>query len=149
MASPTAKGKVEFVPVDQLRDMLEAIGDSALDGIEEQGMMRLMLVLETKAVQLAPVDTGNLEASTHVTVHGGGGIVKGVLRFNAPYAARVHELPEESRGPKTRAKPGNEFGPAGPKYLERPLRGFKKELRKGLTEFLKKAWSKPRRGGRK
>ena len=145
MAKKGGKAKVEIVPVDQLRDMLEAIGDSALDSLEEQGMMRLMNVLEAKAVQLCPVDSGNLESSSHATVRTQGAIVKGVLRFRAPYAAQVHELPDWARGPKTQAKPGNEYGPAGPKYLERPLRGFQREMARGLADFLQRIWSKPRR----
>jgi hypothetical protein len=50
------------------------------------------------------------------------------------------------------AKPGNEFGLAGPKYMERALRGFMKELAEGMGEALKKYWSgkagKRRRGGK-
>lgn len=137
---------MEFVPADELRDMLEAIGDGVLDSVEEQGMVRLLNVLEAKAVELTPVRTGNLESSTHLTVRSSNGIVLGVLRFRAPYAALVHELPEDARGPQTQMKPGNEYGLAGPKYLERPLRGFQREMGKGLAAFLAKVWSKPRGG---
>ena len=137
-----ARGKIEIVPVDGLRVLLDAIGETAIEGLEEQGMLRIGNILEAKAVELAPVDTGNLESSSQVITSGRrGGIMRVEVRFNASYAATVHELPDEIRGPKTRKKPGNEFGPAGPKYLERPLRGFQKELTENLGEFLQKLWT--------
>jgi len=89
---------------------------------------RALSILEAKAVQLAPVDTGNLEASTTTSVRETRGRTVGTLTFGASYAAKVHEMPEQARGPKTRMKPGNEFGVAGPKYLERPLRGMQAVL---------------------
>lgn len=135
------KARVEIVPVDGLRTMLDAIGRRAVDSIEEQGLVRLGNVLEAKAVELAPVDTGNLESSSIVVTLPTRGAIMGVeVRFDAPYAATVHELPEEIRGPKTRRKPGNEYGLAGPKYLERPLRGFQRELTENLGEFLQRIW---------
>lgn len=135
------EGKIEIIPVDGLRDLLDAIGQQAVDSLEEQGLLRLGNMLEAKAVELAPVLTGNLESSSQVvTLPAAGGIMKIEVRFNAPYAATVHELPEEIRGPKTRQKRGNEYGPAGPKYLERPLRGFQRELTENLGEFLQRIW---------
>jgi hypothetical protein len=144
MPKGTTKASIEFLDADELRDMLNAIGDGVLDSIEEQGMLRLMNVLEAKAVQLTPVRTGNLESSTHVSVRTRGGIVEGVLEFRAPYAATVHELPEQARGPQTRLKPGNEYGEAGPQYLARPLAGFQREMARGVADFLKRIWGKPR-----
>lgn len=141
--------KIEFVPVSQLRDILDAIGQASIDDIEDQGLVRLGNTLEAKAVELAPVRTGNLESSTQIVTGRRGGIMYVQLRFNAPYSAQVHELPEEARGPRTRAKPGNEYGPAGPKFLERPLRGFQQRLGKELGEFLQELWgrrSRQRRG---
>lgn len=150
-----ARGKIEIVPADELRVMLDAVGESALEGLEEQGLARVGNILEAKAVELAPVMTGNLESSSQVITTGGrrGGIMRTEVRFNADYAAAVHELPEEIRGPKTRQKPGNEYGPAGPKYLERPLKGFQRELTKNLGPFLMKLWGaglrKSRRKGKR
>lgn len=132
--------RVQIVPVDRLRDLLDELEGDTLEAMEEQGMLRVVNVLEAKAVELAPVDTGNLEQSTVVTVRRRGGTIAGLVRFGAPYAATVHELPEDARGPKTRQKTGNEFGVAGPKYLERPLRGFQQRLARDLGEFLQEIW---------
>jgi len=145
-----ARAKTEIVPVDGLRALLDAIGETAIEGLEDQGLLRVGNMLEAKAVELAPVDKGNLESSSQVITRGRrGGIMEVEVRFNAPYAAPVHELPDEARGPKTRKKPGNEYGPAGPKYLERPLRGFQKEFTKNLGEFLQKLWTGALRKTRK
>lgn len=144
MARKAPTGDGLHIPVDQLYDIVESLGNSTVekhDSAAMQGMLRLMNVLEAKAVQLTPVDTGNLESSTHVSVQERGGIVVGVLRFGAPYAAEVHELPPERRGPKTAKKPGNEYGLAGAKYLERPLRGFQKEMGKGMADFIRSIWA--------
>jgi hypothetical protein len=128
--------------------MLDEFGDGALDTLEGQGFMRLMNVLEAKAVELTPVDKGTLEDSTSVHVNRDGRKVVGTLTFNAPYASHVHELPPDKKGKRTRAKPGNEYGPAGPKYLERPLRGFVKVLAKDIGEGLQKIWGQTARGRR-
>lgn len=74
-------------------------------------------VVQKQAIELAPFKTGALEASSILEVTSR----KAEISFNTPYAVLVHELPEGSAGPGTRAKPGNELGPAGPKFLERPI----------------------------
>lgn len=79
--------------------------------------------LEAAAVGLAPVDTGNLESSWVQESSRTSSGPRAEFGFGAPYAAEVHELPEYARGPRTQAKPGNEFGPAGPGYLIRAMRG--------------------------
>lgn len=147
MAAPKRRGRksstpgLEIVPVDQLRAIVDAIGESAIDDVEGIALQRVGLMLEAKAVELAPVDTGNLESSSTVVTRGRrGGIMAVEVRFDAPYAATVHELPEESRGPRTKKKKGNEYGLAGAKYLERPLRGFQKLLAENVGEFLQKIW---------
>lgn len=89
-------------------------------------MARALDVLEAKAVEICPVDVGNLEASTSTHIDETRTKTVGTLAFSTPYAARVHELPDDARGPKTQAKAGNELGPAGPKYLERALRGMQR-----------------------
>lgn len=124
-----------ILDVGQLRRLVDDFGE----GIETdlgQGMNRALAELETLAVELAPVDKGNLEASTATQVRRSGSRVIGTLAFVTPYAARVHELPDESRGPLTRKKPGNRLGPAGPKYLERPLREFTKRLPEIFAEVI-------------
>lgn len=129
-----------IVPVDALLNVLGEFGHDALDTLEGQGFLRVMNVFEAKAVELAPVDTGNLEASTSVRVDRQGPSLVGTLEFNAPYAAIVHELPQDSRGPKTQAKRGNDLGLAGPKYVERPLRFFQEALTRDLGELLQRIW---------
>ena len=113
----------------------------------EQAMQRVMAILEAKAVQLAPVDTGNLEGSTVVTVEARGKKVRGVLAFATPYAAAQHEGidprtgAQYTPGPYTQRKPGNEFGPPGSKYLERPLRGARQFLPQEVADAVQDAWS--------
>lgn len=142
MAAPKARIE-EILPVDQLREILDDVGSEMLDDLGDQGMKRLGNMLEAKAVELCPVLTGNLEDSSQVITRGRrGGILSVEVRFNADYAMDVHELPEERRGPKTRQKPGNEYGPAGPKYLERPLRGFQLKLARDLGAFVQKLWGR-------
>lgn len=143
MAKPKGQREQGIVPIDQLVDMLDEFGDGFLETEEGQAFGRLMNVLEAKAVELAPKDTGNLEDSTVVRVEHRGSKLVGVLRFAAEYASYAHECissPWRS-GEKTRAKPGNEYGMAGPKFLERPLRGFVKELGDGMKEALQKYWT--------
>ena len=137
-----------IVDVAGLVRILDDFGQEALDTVEEQGMQRLMVTLEARAVELTPTLTGNLEGSTSVRVEQSGNRIKGTLRFGAPYASVVHELPPESRGPFTRNKPGNEFGAAGPKYLERPLRGFQRLMTDDLGKLLQDTWGKAARGRR-
>ncbi len=137
-----------IVDVAGLVRILDDFGQEALDTVEEQGMQRLMVTLEAKAVELTPTLTGNLEGSTSVRVEQSGNSIKGTLRFGAPYASVVHELPPENRGPFTRNKPGNEFGQAGPKYLERPLRGFQRLMSEDLGQLLQDTWGKAARGRR-
>lgn len=133
-----------LVPVAQLANILEEFGDGALESIEGQGMLRIMNVAEAKAVELAPEDTGNLAGSSVVRVSRRGRNILGLLRFTASYAATAHELPEHARGPRTRQKPGNEFGPAGPKYVERVIAGFTNRLARDVGEFLQEVWGRAR-----
>jgi hypothetical protein len=126
------------LPVHKMRELVEDFGDGALDRAG-QGMIRLLGILEAKAVELAPADTGNLEASTSVRIlENSKDRVRGELAFSTPYAARIHEMPEGSRGPKTQAKTGNEYGVAGPKYLERPLRGMQKEMPEAIAKIMRR-----------
>lgn len=135
-----------IIDVVRLEGILEEFGDAALEEFEDQGMLRLMNVLEAKSVELTPVQTGNLESSSVVRVNKSGSRIIGTLTFGAPYAATVHELPPERRGPRTREKAGNEFGPAGSKYVERPLRGFQVRLTRDAGEFLQSIWRRASRG---
>lgn len=124
----------------ELLAKLDEFRHATLEDAAEQAVSDLINGIEAKAVQLAPVDTGNLEASTVVEVLTNGKRIIGRLAFTAPYAAEVHELPKDARGPKTRAKPGNELGLAGPKYVERVLRAFQARATKDIGEALARVW---------
>lgn len=80
-------------------------------------------LLEARSVELAPVDTGNLEASFQSQEQRRGSKLVATFGFTPDYAAEVHELPDEARGPRTRRKRGNQYGPAGPRYLLRAMQG--------------------------
>jgi len=139
----------QVVPVARIRAMLDRFGTKAAQELERQAMERLALALEAKAVELAPVDKGDLQNSSTVAVQRRRGtMLVGIVRFTAPHAAAAHELPEHARGPGTRSKPGNEFGPAGPKYLERALRGFQGKLSRDVGRLLQEVWGKAQRGRR-
>lgn len=126
--------------------LLRVFGDT--DGEQtkktaEAGMLRLGNILEARAVELAPVDTGELESSSNVRVQVRGNVIGVEVTFNAPHSAAAHELDEEQRGPRTLRKPGNNFGQPGPKYLERPLVGFRKILTKDIAKALQTLWRNP------
>ena len=102
------------------------------------------LDLERHAKQLAPLDEGTLTASGHTSrakrIAGGHEVV---VSFNTSYAEEVHETMEPAAGGRkpglgTRAKPLTRFGPAGGKYLERPLLGMRKEYSKRIANALKR-----------
>jgi hypothetical protein len=95
-------------------------------------------LLEAKAVELANIDTGNLESSSIVEGRRTSSGPEVLVGFTASYAAEVHEMPFDRRGPRTREKPGNEFGPAGPGFLIRPMRGLAGRFLEVIGETLKK-----------
>lgn len=130
-----AKGMV--LDARALKEMASDYGATMLSG-RGAAMARVMNILEAQAVELAPVDLGNLEASTVIEIKETGKKVVGTIAFVTPYAARQHELPDDARGPKTMAKAGNELGKAGPKYLERPLRQMQKDFLEIIGKELKK-----------
>lgn len=136
-----------LIDLGPLEVMLEEFGDAALQTIEGQTMQRALSLLEKKSAELAPLEKGTLQATTTTAVLGGRGKVVGTLAFTSIYAHRQHELPQTAEwGPGTQAKPGNEFGPAGWKFLERPLRGFVRYLPAEIVKGLQAAWSKSSKG---
>lgn len=144
------KATIEFVPIDHLREIVGRVAATAEEQEIEEAMYRVAALVEAKAVQLAPVDTGNLEDSTYIDVHfRGPRKVVASIQFRAPYAALAHERDEEARGPKTRKKRGNEFGPAGPKYLERPLRSMRAQIGEDLAGFFRSIMRRPKGASRK
>lgn len=130
-----------------LRKIVRRMSAPARAAALEQAMQRVMGILEAKAVQLAPVDTGNLEGSTSVQITAREGKVRGTLAFSTPYAAAQHEGidprtgSQYTPGPYTSRKPGNEFGPPGAKYIERPLRGASQFLPPEVAAAIQDAWT--------
>ena len=131
------------------------------------------LHLEGEAKNLAPIKEGTLSGAGAGRITGMGprktktkfkaGMYEATVGFNAPYAAVVHETmwPAVSvslgrsgaqtagmmPGDLTSAKPPTKFGPAGGKYLERPLFGMAHEYTKRIGKSLRKLRNK-RRGMR-
>ena len=133
--------------VADLRKMLRKLGPDALERAAKPALERVLAIVEAKAVELSPVDTGNLDASTVVTVESATpGRVAGTVAFSTPYALTQHEGIDPRTGQalmpgkRTQAKPGNEFGAAGPKFLERVLRGAHQFLPEAVVSLLRDAW---------
>ena len=100
------------------------------------------LDLKNHAMLLAPIDKGTLQGSA---VPGKPRWRRDILEvsvgFNISYASKVHETmlpaigtPQMRPGETTKAKPPTRFGPAGGKYLERPLLGSIKRYTKHLAD---------------
>lgn len=123
-----------------LRRMVKRFGTESAREVIQEGMPEIQDLYLEKMVQLAPVDTGELESSGQtLPIRNSKRGARGGVEFTAEHAAIVHELPRDARGPKTRDKAGNEFGPAGPKYMERVLRGLK--MAQILAQKLREAWA--------
>jgi hypothetical protein len=134
--------RTDIVPADKLLRILNEFGTGTVRAMRT-GFGRVMDEFEKDAVEVTPVKSGNLESSTVVRTRRRGSVLDGELKFSAPYAAQVHELPENARGPRTRAKPGNAFGVAGPKWLERTLRGWSAgKFAEQVGELLQKEWAR-------
>ncbi len=140
-----ARARVELkLPERALRQMLKLYGEDALAQVKPVFSEAASDAMASM-VELAPFETGHLESSAQLIerVTPRGRRARAEFAFTAEYASIVHELPEHSRGAGTRAKPGNEFGAAGPKYIERVLRRFKlgPRVAQGLRDF----WSRQRK----
>jgi hypothetical protein len=105
-----------------------SVDDSEVQG-NLAGLRRLQLrpaleracdVIEAKSVPMSPILTGNLASSFVREIRDG----EAEFGFSAPYAAEVHEMPEDRRGARTREAPGNEYGQAGPRWLLRAIIGM-------------------------
>lgn len=124
------------------RWVVEAMNDNRLD-------------LEKQAVLLAPLDEGTLSRSrTSTQPKWRGHMLESRVGFNVEYATEVHEtmypamgvsmgrsgamVSGRQPGPLTRAKPPTRFGPAGGKYLERPLIGNRKKYTNHIAKHLRK-----------
>lgn len=129
-----------------LARMLRDFGERTVDDDIVAGMREAGDVAETKMVEITPERTGFLAGSTVVRTNDRRNRIETSITYGASYAAEVHELPRDARGPKTRAKGGNEFGPAGPKYIERVLRGF--QIAPIIGERLRRAWRRAQQRAR-
>jgi len=117
----------------------------------KQAMTENTLDLERKAGELVPVLEGILLGSVSgapksIKTDASKAQIEGSVSYNTPYAEAVHErmLPEIAPagaqmhpGPRTQAKPGNEFGPAGGGYLRRPLYGKRHVYMKHIADKVK------------
>jgi hypothetical protein len=130
-------------------------------------MDKNLLRLEQLSKDLAPLDEGTLSGSGAGKTAGMGprktrtkfkaGMYEATMGFNAPYAAIVHETMWPAVGVSlgrsgamgvgmmpgelTAAKTGEgvtRFGPAGGKYLERPLLGMAPEFTKRIGKKLRR-----------
>jgi hypothetical protein len=105
------------------------------------------LDLEKEAKFLVAKDKGDLEGDINTQRPRRTGALGSVLEVlvgaNKPYAAKVHETMSPAPGaimqpgPLTRAKPPTRFGPAGGKYLSRPLLGKMKEYAAQIAKAIK------------
>jgi hypothetical protein len=109
------------------------------------------LDLEKEAKNLAPKDAADLEGDiiTNPKVKGAPNYESQVhagTGRSAAYALRMHEslapaIPtgdtQFKPGEVTRAKPPTQFGAAGGKYLERPLKGKGKQYMKRVADRMK------------
>lgn len=103
-----------------LRAKLLEIQEATKRAITEVG-----LDLKGKAIERAPVDTGDLRGSCFVTNEGSNGqIYKAKVGFSEPYAMEQHEN-MQYRHPRG----------GGPKYLENPL----KENTEKYIDYVKEA----------
>ncbi|MGH7177323.1 MAG: hypothetical protein ACREJC_08090 [Tepidisphaeraceae bacterium] len=114
----------------------------------KQAMTENAQDLERKAGELVPVDEGILlgTGNSRVIARPGKAEIEAQVSYNTPYAEAVHErmAPEVAPsgaqmqpGPRTRAKPGNEFGQAGGGYLRRPLHGKRDRYFENVADKVK------------
>lgn len=142
-----AKGRVIEFDTKQFRQRLN-LYDAKTFASAARAMTENTLDLERKAGELVPVDEGTLLGSGNSRVDASANKreIVGSVSYNTPYAEAVHErmAPEVAPlgttmqpGPRTRAKPGNEFGPAGGGYLRRPLHGKRDRYFKNIADKVK------------
>lgn len=125
------------------------LADKVVRGGAFKGVRECRLDLERKGGELIPVDDGILLGSVGGDTVDKGHVISAEVSYNTPYAAAVHErmIPAPAPsfgtqmhpGPKTRAKPGNEFGPAGGHYLRRPLIGKANQYWQHIAKTIQRA----------
>lgn len=116
------------------RDFIKRINlyDKKTREVARARMLDNVQDLERKAKELCPVKKSGLMDSITSSVKDVSMTIEGRVSANMEYAVIMHEalkpaIPALGKqfnpGETTRDKPGNEFGPAGGKYIERPLKG--------------------------
>jgi hypothetical protein len=128
-----------------MRDFLKRMD---IYGVQQEqaitrGLMDNALHLEQHAKIMAPVLEGHLEggiqANTNIKRDGKTYVAEvhaGTDSLSAPYALRRHEDVYDP-GPLTRLKPPDAAGPAGRKYLARPLIHYMKLYSQHIASKLK------------
>jgi hypothetical protein len=103
--------------------------------------------LKRIAVDIAPIDSGDLRRSGHATVRQTPLSVIGEVSFSAVdnsggsrfnYAIKMHEG-EYNLGPQSAASPGTDGYEVGNKYLERPLKGEAEKYMRWIAEEIRDA----------
>ena len=103
--------------------------------------------LKRIAVDIAPIDSGDLRRSGHATVRENAASIVGEVSFSAVddssgrrfnYAIKMHEG-EYNLGPLSAAAPGTDGYEVGNKYLERPLKGEANKYMRWIAEEIEDA----------
>lgn len=152
---------IKWDGLDELLKGLDKAADEVIKAIEE-GVNDAASDLLSKAQQLAPRLTGDLEGSGHLgkLQNTGAGIQRRVI-FSTPYALRRHEEPYRpgkhmeyglngekvgyiivGRGPITRSKASVDGMRPGRKYLERPLKKNADKYQKHIADKVKEVLNK-------
>lgn len=101
--------------------------------------------LKRIAVDIAPIDSGDLRRSGHATVRENTRDIIGEVSFSAVdnsggqrfnYAIKMHEG-EYNLGPLSRQAPGTDGYDVGNKYLERPLKGEANKYMRWIAEEIR------------
>lgn len=120
----------------------------------KEQLKRNALDLERHAQAMAPLEEGSLTGGINAkpTIKEDGIAMEaevhaGTDGMSAPYALRMHEsmwpaIPTSDKrfmpGPLTSGKPGDAAGPAGGKYLTRPLLFYMKRWSKEIADQIKR-----------
>lgn len=94
-----------------------------------RGLLKAGHYLQRQSQKVVPLDTGILRASAYTKKTGSGSTTEVTVGYTAPYALRVHELPQSSIRKKGRTN----------KYLERPARENRGKMNDIIAAETKKA----------
>lgn len=116
---------------EELSKLLQNLPDEAKDAAKAE-LKRVTTDLKSNAVELAPVDQGDLRGSAFDEVGESGGSLEGVVAFDTPYATRQHEELSYNHPKGGQAK-----------YLEQPFKQNVAKYIKRIGDAIKKAVDKP------